>query len=209
MNRKEKNQKTRQRIIDSALNEFSKQGYGASSINTICLTEGISKGIIYYYFNTKDDLYLTCVSQCFEELTKYLKKSLQFDQGTMEEKLHQYFSSRLTFFHGHPLYQRIFCEAIINPPHHLKDEINAIKQPFDKFNIDTLKVILANACFRKDISRDEIVEIIRYFQDFTNSSYLASEGSDQIFETYEKKCRFTLSVLLYGVIDQNLNRKED
>ncbi len=39
--------------MDSALNEFSKQGYGASSINTICSAQGISKGIIYHYFKTK------------------------------------------------------------------------------------------------------------------------------------------------------------
>ena len=61
MKREEKNLQTRRRIMDSALNEFSKQGYGASSINTICSAQGISKGIIYHYFKTKDDLFLACV----------------------------------------------------------------------------------------------------------------------------------------------------
>ena len=37
MKREEKNQQMRQRIMDSALMEFSKQGYGGSSINTICV----------------------------------------------------------------------------------------------------------------------------------------------------------------------------
>lgn len=53
MKREEKNLQTRRRIMDSALNEFSKQGYGASSINTICSAQGISKGIIYHYFKIK------------------------------------------------------------------------------------------------------------------------------------------------------------
>ena len=47
MKREEKNQQMRQRIMDSALMEFSKQGYGGSSINTICAAQNISKGIVY------------------------------------------------------------------------------------------------------------------------------------------------------------------
>ena len=42
MKREEKNQQMRRRIMDSALAEFSRQGYGASSINTICASEDIS-----------------------------------------------------------------------------------------------------------------------------------------------------------------------
>ena len=54
MKRQEKNQKTKRRILDGALSEFSEQGYGASSINALCSAQGISKGIIYHYFKTKD-----------------------------------------------------------------------------------------------------------------------------------------------------------
>lgn len=36
MNREEKNQQTKRRIMDRALKEFSEQGYGASSVNAIC-----------------------------------------------------------------------------------------------------------------------------------------------------------------------------
>ena len=74
LKREEKNQQTRRRIMDSALAEFSKKGYGASSVNTICSAENISKGIIYHYFSTKDDLFLACVEECFTLLTEYLKK---------------------------------------------------------------------------------------------------------------------------------------
>ena len=76
MKREEKNQQTRRRIMDSALAEFSRQGYGASSVNTICSAQDISKGIIYHYFKTKDDLYLACVEECFQLLTQYLKNGL-------------------------------------------------------------------------------------------------------------------------------------
>ena len=68
MKREEKNQQMRRRIMDSALAEFSGQGYGASSVNNICSAQGISKGIIYHYFKTKDELFLACVEECFSLL---------------------------------------------------------------------------------------------------------------------------------------------
>ena len=53
MKREAKNQQTRRRIMDSALAEFSRR---ASSVNTICGAQNLSKGIIYHYFETKDAL---------------------------------------------------------------------------------------------------------------------------------------------------------
>ena len=40
--------------MDNAMEEFARQGYGASSVNAVCSAQGISKGIIYHYFKTKD-----------------------------------------------------------------------------------------------------------------------------------------------------------
>ncbi|MEG1873185.1 MAG: TetR/AcrR family transcriptional regulator, partial [Ruthenibacterium sp.] len=61
MKRDEKNLASRRKILDSALAEFGANGYGLSSINTICSAGGISKGILYHYFKDKDELYLACV----------------------------------------------------------------------------------------------------------------------------------------------------
>ena len=81
MKREEKNQQTKRRIMESALKEFAEQGYGASSVNNICSCEGVSKGIIYHYFQTKDELYLACVDECFRALTEYLGEKLIFGRG--------------------------------------------------------------------------------------------------------------------------------
>lgn len=50
-----------------------RKGYGASSINAICSSQEISKGIISHYFDTKDDLFLACVEECFALLTEAIK----------------------------------------------------------------------------------------------------------------------------------------
>lgn len=123
MKREEKSQKMRRKIMDSALAEFSSQGYGISSINTICAAENISKGIVYHYFATKDDLYLSCVEECFQLLTDYIRSNISKDDCPIEKHLRNYFSLRTHFFQEHPVYQRIFCEAVIAPPVHLKTDV--------------------------------------------------------------------------------------
>ena len=51
----------RSHILKVALNVFGEEGYHASSINRIAKKAGISKGLIYIYFESKEDLLNTLV----------------------------------------------------------------------------------------------------------------------------------------------------
>ena len=46
----------RQRIINTALDLFYRQGYLATGINQVIAESGVSKNTFYYYFPSKDDL---------------------------------------------------------------------------------------------------------------------------------------------------------
>ena len=101
MKREEKNQQTQRRIMDSALAEFAEKGHGGSSVNTICAAQGISKGIIYHYFENKDELYLACVEECFQRLTAHLSAALpEEDDGSVEDQLGRYFYCPHDLFSG-------------------------------------------------------------------------------------------------------------
>lgn len=202
MKREEKNQQTRRRILESALAEFSGQGYGASSVNTISNGEGLSKGIIYHYFPTKDDLYLACVEECFQMLTGHLQSHTNMEGQTAEERLEQYFRVRLDFFEQNPQYQRIFCDAVIMPPAHLEASIQEKKAPFDRFNIDSLNRMLEPVSLRSDLSREDVVDTFRQYQDYINARYQMT-GSEKIdIRGHEESCRRALRILLYGVVER-------
>lgn len=202
MKREEKNQQTRRRILESALAEFSEQGYGASSVNTISNREGLSKGIIYHYFPTKDDLYLACVEECFQMLTGHLQSHTNMVGQTAEERLEQYFRVRLDFFEQSPQYQRIFCDAVIMPPAHLEASIQEKKAPFDRFNIDSLNRMLEPVSLRSDLSREDVVDTFRQYQDYINARYQMT-GSEKIdIRGHEESCRRALRILLYGVVER-------
>lgn len=204
MKREEKNQQTQRRIMDSALAEFAEKGHGGSSVNTICAAQGISKGIIYHYFENKDELYLACVEECFQRLTAHLSAALpEEDDGSVEDQLGRYFTARMTFFQENPVYQPIFCEAVISPPARLFEQIQARRKAFDALTISTLKHLLRQLPLRTDITMEEVVDLFRQFQDFINAQAQASSmPARKCFALRDAQCRRLLTVLLYGVTER-------
>jgi AcrR family transcriptional regulator len=47
----------RQRIIDAAITEFADKGFKKASTNAIATNAKIGKGMLFYYFGSKDELY--------------------------------------------------------------------------------------------------------------------------------------------------------
>lgn len=59
----------RKLIMESALKLFAKHGFFDTSINMISVEAGISKGLMYNYFNSKEDLLRSVV---FQGINKFL-----------------------------------------------------------------------------------------------------------------------------------------
>ena len=204
MKREEKNQQTQRRIMDSALAEFAEKGYGGSSVNTICAAQGISKGIVYHYFENKDELYLACVEECFQRLTAHLNAALpEEDAGSAEDQLGRYFCARMAFFQENPIYQSIFCEAVISPPAPLAEEVLARRKAFDALTVSTLERLLCRLPLRSDITTEEVVDLFRQFQDFINAQNQSPAiPAEERFVHRDAQCRKLLTVLLYGVTER-------
>jgi TetR/AcrR family transcriptional regulator len=67
-------QKRRNKIINVAVHEFAHKGFDNANINEIASAAGISVGSIYKYFDTKEDLFLTCVHFGVETLEAVLNE---------------------------------------------------------------------------------------------------------------------------------------
>ncbi len=47
---------TKERLLESALAEFSEKGYMKASLRKICAGAGVTTGALYFFFNDKEDL---------------------------------------------------------------------------------------------------------------------------------------------------------
>jgi TetR/AcrR family transcriptional regulator, repressor for uid operon len=73
----------RERILQSAVTIFSKNGFDKSRMEDISLEAGISKGTLYLYFKSKDELFFAIC----ENNIKKLKEQLDFLLAQKKEDL--------------------------------------------------------------------------------------------------------------------------
>jgi len=79
-------QKSRQVIMDAALELFAQQGYFGTSISQIAKLAKVSKGLLYNYFDNKEALLEAIVMQAVETGEQMLE-ALRREPGTAREKL--------------------------------------------------------------------------------------------------------------------------
>lgn len=65
----------RQDLIAAAITSISKIGYNEVTVETICKTAGVSRGLIGHYFSGKDELLLEAVKQVATELGESTRKA--------------------------------------------------------------------------------------------------------------------------------------
>lgn len=76
----------RQRIVDSAIDEFISRPYEKTSINRIVAAARIPKGSFYQYFDSKDDLYAYCVKELSRKMLE-LRRARH--EGLLDTGLHR------------------------------------------------------------------------------------------------------------------------
>ena len=78
-----KAQKTRERILDAALNVFASKGYHDTRMDDIVNEAGSSKGSVYFHFPGKEALFLALVDEFASRLETRLTAAIASRQGGM------------------------------------------------------------------------------------------------------------------------------
>ena len=74
-------------ILDAALRVFAAHGYGATRLEDVAATAGVTKGTIYYYFESKEDLLAQLVASRDRELFADLETLMGNVTGPVSAKL--------------------------------------------------------------------------------------------------------------------------
>lgn len=153
MKQQERQARSRQQILAAAMAEFSRQDYDKVTMERICAAHGISKGMMYHYYASKDELFLLCVEDTFSALAQYIARGTQ---ALAEEKapdaIKQFFLLRELFFEEQPQRKRIFETAMLNPPAHLKEKITALHAPISEMNRVVLSRLMACVPLREGLT---------------------------------------------------------
>lgn len=62
----ERSQAQRLRLVEAAIGVFAEQGFDATTVDAVCRACGVSKGAVYTYFASKEELFVAASEHVFE-----------------------------------------------------------------------------------------------------------------------------------------------
>ena len=202
MKQQEKTQKTRERILAAALEEFGRKSYDAAAINSICEAGQIPKGLLYHNFKNKDQLYLACVALCYERMTAYMKENAA-EGADARQSMQNFLLTRQRFFAENPHLANIFFNTVLYPPRHLQPELALLRRDFEAYLMERYRAILDQLTLREGISTEMALEYFSAIQEMFNSYFqkrAQAEGDyHALIEDHEDKLSGMLDILLYGI----------
>ena len=102
------------KILDAAYRLMAKNGYESTSISQIANEAGVSKGLMYNYFHSKEDLLKALIDQTLRDGEKIMEGVFSDDPAeTLENVLNGTSMNFVTISVNGNLFQRL-CSELIN-----------------------------------------------------------------------------------------------
>ena len=117
--RKNDPERTRANILDVATEEFAKHGLAGGRVDAIAEKTQTSKRMIYYYFGSKEDLYLAALERSYRQI-RTLEADLQLEELPAEEALRVLVSETFDYDEAHPHFIRLVSTENINYAVHMQ-----------------------------------------------------------------------------------------
>ncbi|BBB29245.1 TetR/AcrR family transcriptional regulator [Neptunomonas japonica] len=111
-----------ERILEASCIEFAEKGYAATKIIDIAKKADLPKPNIYYYFQSKENLYRCVLESIIEPL---LEASAPFDQyDDPAVALEEYIRTKIRISKEHPHASKVFASEIMYGAPHLTKDIS-------------------------------------------------------------------------------------
>ncbi len=105
-------EQSRQQILLAALQAFAEKGYAAASMAHIAREAGVSKGLAYHYFDSKEDLLRGIFDMMVEESAQLHEG---WDNKTPRQQLHQLITASLQYIRNHTDTMRFLISLSVQP----------------------------------------------------------------------------------------------
>jgi AcrR family transcriptional regulator len=150
----------RDRIINSALEDFSRNSYEKASTNNIVKNAGISKGLLFHYFKSKQGLYDYLEKFVFQKMMDVILEEIDWNETDIFNRIKQISIIKMGVIDRYPGIET-FGKIIYE-----RKSINEIKAIIEKMVPDLYHQVYTKNIdmdrFRDDLDFDKIIQIIQW-----------------------------------------------
>lgn len=189
----------KQIILEIATRIFSRYGYNKTSLDEIAAEARIAKGTIYYYFPSKEELFISVVRAQANSFVDEMRRKLSQEKG-FEEKLRYFIQAPVKYV----------CEEMPIWLDGLKSIPFNFSQHFDEFRrhnrtkmlelmLEILREGIAEGVVSDIIPEERLSEVINDWFMLGNLSVVVVDFDD-LLRRLEQDHEVIMNMIMYGII---------
>ncbi|ENI8405070.1 TetR/AcrR family transcriptional regulator [Listeria monocytogenes] len=196
----------RLKILEAAMEEFTEKGYQAASTNKICAKAGVSKGLIFHYFGSKEKLYVAAVSYAVDFATKEVRLEGEYWADFVEMAIWST-KMKLDFNRKYPAVFGLIMQAYGNPPVELKGKLDGFFDKAIERSEAQMNQVLSEMKLKKDVNMDAARKVMAaLFKHITETStvYLQSHPNATMEDFVPLAKDFTemMRIVEFGICEE-------
>lgn len=145
----------KERLFAAGIDLFAEKGYASTSVREIVERAGVTKPVLYYYFKSKEGLFLTILDQAALELQKLLECVLEGD-GKVLDRLIDLHREVYRAVEENPNLFRMIHGLVFGPPQ------GAPSYDFERYHTvlrETIKTIYARGLGEGEVKEEDPEEV--------------------------------------------------
>jgi AcrR family transcriptional regulator len=92
-------QQTKEKILEAAKLEFLEKGFGPAKVDDIARRAGITKAMLYYHFNTKENIFNEIVNKVVAEVRQEFRSTMSLADMGNPEQFRNHLKAMATFYY--------------------------------------------------------------------------------------------------------------
>jgi TetR/AcrR family transcriptional regulator len=148
------------RIIRAATRIFAENGYEKASTNAIVKEAKISKGILFHYFNSKKELYVSLYEHLSDLFTEKIYERLDWNEHDIFVTIRSVTLIKFELFSVYPDLINFLTSAFSEEASEVKDEIEKYKSRMVESSFATLFSNIDTSKFKEGIDVNKSIQVI-------------------------------------------------
>ncbi|MGE5654611.1 MAG: TetR/AcrR family transcriptional regulator [Bacillota bacterium] len=155
----------RRKIIDAAMVEFIEHGYDAASTNRIIDRAGISKGVLFKYFGSKEGLYLFLAEKMADEKVRWMAaEGVQLPDGLFA--ILKFFTvHELSFLENNRQHYYLYRRIRENPTHPINAKILTMLADKSSLMLRKITELLPTEELREGVTLVDLLRLIGWISE--------------------------------------------
>ncbi|MFC5447699.1 TetR/AcrR family transcriptional regulator [Paenibacillus aestuarii] len=176
-----------ERVLNAALKEFAINGYDAASTNAIVREAGISKGLLFHYFNSKKELFLFLYDYALGMVEASYVSRIDLAERDVLMRCRQISLLKIELIHKHPDIFNFIMAANFKRGESMQDELESRNKLLIAASYDRLFANIDETQFRPEVDLPRALQILAWtMEGFANAQQRLLDVTDLGQINYDK-----------------------